>query len=93
MGIRMALGAQTSDVQWLVMRHAGKVVGLGLLVGLGAAFAGTRGIASLLYDVKPTDPATIAGVVLLLLLTGLLASWLPALRVSRTAPASTLREE
>ena len=93
MGIRLALGAQTSDVQWLVMRHAGKVVGLGLLVGLVTAFAATRGIASLLYDVKPTDPVTFGGVLVLLLLTGLVASWLPAVRVSRTAPASTLRDE
>jgi putative ABC transport system permease protein len=93
MGIRLALGAQASDVQWLVMRHALAVVAAGLGIGLTAALGATRGIQTLLYDVAPTDPATFVVVPALLLLTALVASWLPALRASRTAPATTLRED
>jgi ABC-type antimicrobial peptide transport system permease subunit len=80
-------------VQWLVMRRAITIVGIGLLIGTVAALAGSRAIRSLLFGVAPTDAATFVTVPAVLLATALIASWLPALRASRTAPAATLREE
>jgi predicted permease len=93
MGIRLALGAQVSDVEWLVMRQAMSVVGLGLVIGIVSALFASRAIRTLLYSVAPTDPVTFVTVPLLLMLTALVASWLPAVRAGRTAPATTLRED
>ena len=93
MGIRLALGARAGEVQWLVLRHSLGLVAAGTLGGLLAAFAGTRAIRTLLYNTAPTDPLTFIAVPLLLAGTAALASWLPALRASRTQPAVTLREE
>jgi putative ABC transport system permease protein len=93
MGIRLALGAQVGDVQWLVMRQALRVVGTGLAIGVVAALFGAQAIRSLLYSIAPTDPLTFVTIPLALLATALVASWLPALRASRTAPSTTLRDE
>ena len=93
MGIRLALGAQIGDVQWLVMRQALTIVGIGVGIGVAAALLGGRAMRSLLFNVAPTDPVTFLTVPVALLLTALLASWLPAIRASRTAPSMTLREE
>jgi putative ABC transport system permease protein len=93
MGIRMALGAQATQVRWLVLRHAvlllSKGMGLGLLAALLTAYA----MRTLLYQIPPADPVTFAVVPISLALTGILASWLPALRASRADPATTLRSE
>ncbi|HEY6222347.1 MAG TPA: FtsX-like permease family protein, partial [Gemmatimonadales bacterium] len=93
MGIRLALGARASQLQWPVVRHGLRLVALGLLLGLGAALAATRAMSALLYDVAPADPVTFGTVALLLAGTAIGASWLPAARASRADPAGALRVE
>jgi putative ABC transport system permease protein len=92
-GIRMALGAQPGDVLGMVFRYAGVLLGTGLLIGLGGAFAAGKLIATQLYDVKPTDPLTFAAVAAALLFTGAVASAVPAIRATRVDPLIALREE
>lgn len=93
MGIRLALGAQRSDVRWLVLRHGAVLlvagIGSGLLVALGA----TRVLATLLYEIQPTDALTYGAVALLIFTIGTIASWIPALRASGADPSHTLRAE
>ncbi len=74
----------------LVVRQAMRPVLLGVAVGLAGAAAATRAIAGLLFEVSATDPATFAGVVLVLATAALLASWLPAKRASRVEPTRAL---
>jgi len=93
MGIRLALGARASQLQWLVVRHGLQVVVTGLGLGLAGAFLATRAIRVLLYEVPPRDPATFLTVPAALACTALIASWLPALRASRTEPMEVLRAE
>jgi predicted permease len=93
MGIRIALGAQSSQVRWLIVRHGMRLVLVGLLIGGSLALASTRALRGLLYAVPATDPLTFAAVAALLALTGAAASLLPALRASRADPASALRAE
>jgi predicted permease len=92
-GIRMALGAQRQDVLRLVLRRGLTLGALGTVVGLAAAFAVTRHLASFLYGVSPLDALTIAGVPLLLGALTLFASWLPALRAANADPMEALRNE
>lgn len=91
MGIRIALGAAPSKVRNLVVRNAMRMVVAGLVVGVAGALALSRLLGSLLWQVSPSDPLTIAGVVLLLATTGWLASFVPALRGSRVDPLVTMR--
>jgi predicted permease len=93
MGIRIALGAETSQVRWLVVRHGLRLTIVGLLIGGGAALWGTRLMTKLLFNVQPNDPATLTAVALLLATTSIIAAWLPARRASRADPASALRAE
>jgi putative ABC transport system permease protein len=93
MGIRMALGARTSQVQWLVVRHGLRLVTVGVVLGLVGATGATGAMRDLLYDVTPRDPVTFLTVPVLLALTALAASWLPAAKVSRADPAGALRAE
>jgi putative ABC transport system permease protein len=93
MGIRMALGANASQVQWLVVLHGLRLLGSGLGLGLVGAFAATRAMNTLLYEVTPRDSVTYLTVPVLLGLTALAASWLPAARASRADPAGVLRAE
>jgi ABC-type antimicrobial peptide transport system permease subunit len=92
-GIRTALGAQRSTIWSMVVRHGIVLVALGALAGCGAAFGVTRLLASLLYDVRPTDPMTFGLTTALLLLVGILACSLPARRATRVDPMSALRCE
>jgi putative ABC transport system permease protein len=93
MGIRIALGARASHVQWLVVRHGLQLVMVGLVLGLLGATGATRAMRALLYEVTPGDPVTFLTVMALLTLTALAASWLPAARASRADPAGALRAE
>jgi len=93
MGIRIALGARTRQVQWLVVRHGAVLTGLGIGAGVLLAAGATRVIASLLYQVTPLDPLTFVSVPLLVLVTALLAAWIPALRASRADVTAVLRVE
>jgi predicted permease len=92
-GIRMALGARRGRVIGTEVRSAFRLVALGIALGLPAAWAASRWIKSMLFGLTPTDPATIAGSVILLSAAALVAAYLPALRASRVDPMAALRHE
>jgi macrolide transport system ATP-binding/permease protein len=92
-GIRMALGAAPQDILRMVLRQSVVLVAVGLTVGLAAALAGTRAIASLIVGVRPTDTVTFVTVVLLLAVIALVACWIPARRATRVSPLVALRYE
>lgn len=91
-GIRMALGATVVHVRTLVLQHAAKVVGLGLVAGITGALVLGRWLSSLLFQVSPRDPRILLATSLALVITGLLAAWLPARRASRGAPSIAMRQ-
>ena len=93
MGIRVALGAARRDVVRLVVGQGMRVVAVGLALGLAAAFASSRLIAGLLFEVTPTEPRVYLAVTAVLALAGLAACLVPARRASRVDPAVTLRME
>ncbi len=92
-GVRIALGAESSAVGRMVLREAAALAGAGVVAGLAASWALTRLMASLLYGVSPTDPLTFAAVAGVLSLVALVASWVPAHRASRVDPVEALRSE
>jgi ABC-type antimicrobial peptide transport system permease subunit len=92
-GVRMALGARAADVLRLFIRQGMALVVIGVAMGLAGAFALTRLVSSFLFDVSPTDPATFAGVALLLALIALFACWLPARRAAKVDPIRALHHE
>lgn len=93
LGIRVALGAGAGQVLKLVVGGAMMLALAGVAIGAAAALALTRVLASLLYGVSPTDPATFAGVSALVALVALAASYIPARRAMRVAPVEALRYE
>ncbi len=92
-GIRMALGASQSDILRLVVTDGMKPILLGVALGVVAAIALSRLVATLLFGVPPTDPLTFAAVSVLLVAVGAAANMLPAYRATRVEPTQTLREE
>jgi putative ABC transport system permease protein len=90
-GIRMALGAQRSDVLKMTIKQGLKLVSLGLIIGLGAAFVLTRVMTTLLFGISATDPLTFATISLVLLAVALLASYIPSVRAMRVDPMVALR--
>jgi predicted permease len=92
-GLRMALGAEAGDVLRMVIGEGFKLTFVGLSLGLAAAFALSRFIASQVFGVTATDPLTYAGVALLLALVALVACYLPARRAAKTEPILALRCE
>jgi putative ABC transport system permease protein len=93
LGIRMALGAQRHRLIAMVLSSAVRLVGIGVVLGLPAAWAVSRWLESMLFGLNPADPATIGGAVLLLTTAGLVAAYLPARRASRADPLLALRHE
>jgi predicted permease len=91
LGIRVALGAQRGSVLRHVVGKALSVSSLGVIVGIAATLIVTQWLASLLFGINARDPLTLAGAAGLLLLTTLLASWLPARRAARVDPVTVLR--
>ena len=92
-GIRMALGAQPSDVLRSVLRKGGILIGCGVAIGIFGAWGATRLIQNQLWHVKATDPWTFAGAVLIVILTGVLACLVPARRATKVDPLTALRYE
>ena len=90
-GIRMALGAQRSDVLKLTVGQGLRLVSVGVLIGLAAAFFLTRVMASLLFGVSPTDSTTFITIALVLISVAALASYIPALRAMKIDPMCALR--
>jgi ABC-type antimicrobial peptide transport system permease subunit len=90
--IRIALGEQPSDVFWQVVGRGAFLVSAGSVIGIAAALAVTRLLSSMLYAIKPTDPLAMSAAVLILLLVGFVAAFVPARRASLTDPAALLRQ-
>jgi ABC-type antimicrobial peptide transport system permease subunit len=92
-GIRMALGADPTDVVRMILGDAALLLGVGLAVGAALSIASARAATTLLFGVSPGDPATLATAALGLAAVAALASWIPAHRASRLDPTVALREE
>jgi putative ABC transport system permease protein len=90
-GLRMALGAQRSDVLRLIVRQGLSLTLIGVAAGVVGALALTRVISNLLFHINATDPATFVAVVFFLIVVALVACWLPARRAARTDPMTALR--
>ncbi len=93
MGVRIALGAQRSDVLRLVVRQGVVLAGIGIVFGIAGAIGVTRVIRSLLYNVTPTDPLSFGGVAMFLAAIAFLASYLPARRATAVDPIVALRND
>jgi putative ABC transport system permease protein len=92
-GIRLALGAEATQLRNMVIRQGMNVALAGVVIGLGAAWVVSRLMESLLFGVKPRDPIVFVTVPLALGAVALLAVWLPAKRALRVDPAVALRHE
>jgi putative ABC transport system permease protein len=92
-GVRMALGAEKSNILGMVLRKGMALIGAGILIGLGASFGLTRFVSSFLWGVSATDPWVFAGAVAAILAVGSAACLLPALRAAQVDPLITLRNE
>jgi predicted permease len=92
-GVRMALGAQRTDVLWLVLGEALVLVAVGIAVGVPAAIASSKLLSSMLFGLTATDPASLATVTLTLGLVAALASYIPARRATKVDPMVALRYE
>ena len=92
-GVRMALGAQSRHVLWMVLRKGLALAIIGLILGLGAALWLSRLLSSLLFGVSPTDTLTFLAVGALTIMVALLACYLPARRATQIDPLAALRSE
>ncbi len=96
LGIRMALGAQSSEVTWMILRQALTLAGAGSVVGIGAALGGSRlltSLSSMLFGLEAGDPITIAATTFLLIVLACVAGYVPARRAARLDPVEALRNE
>lgn len=90
-GVRMSLGASAWDVERMILSEGGKLLAMGLVLGIALTFLATQFIQGLLFGVAPRDPLTLVAVASLMGAIGLLACWIPARRAARIDPAITLR--
>ena len=93
LGIRMALGATSGDVAWLVLAGVGRLVAMGLAAGVAGGFAATRLIRAMLFHTAPTDPVTFAVVPATLVVVALCAAWWPARRAMRLEPTIAVKAD
>ncbi|HEY2930434.1 MAG TPA: FtsX-like permease family protein [Acidobacteriota bacterium] len=91
--VRMALGARSAQVVWMVMRETLLTAVTGIIIGAVLAMGASRLISSVLFGLTPTDPSTFAGAMLLIAVVAALAGYLPARRASRVDPLASLRYE
>jgi hypothetical protein len=91
--IRLALGAQASDVRRMVTRQAAAVSGVGIAIGVVAALVVMRALSALLFEVRPIDPVSLTAAAAVLAAVSAAASWLPARRAASTDPAQALRAD
>ena len=92
-GIRMALGADRQNISWFVLKNGMQLILVGLILGVVGALAATRLIASSLFEVATSDPATFAAIAALLIIIAHAACWIPARRATRVDPMVALRHE
>jgi ABC-type antimicrobial peptide transport system permease subunit len=93
LGIRVALGAQRTEVLRAALSRAFKLLAIGSAAGLLLGILATKVLASIVYEATPRDPVALGGVVLAMALLGLLATWIPAQRALSVDPLILLREE
>jgi putative ABC transport system permease protein len=92
-GVRMALGAQRSNIHMMVVRSGAKILGIGVAAGLAASIGLNRVIGTMIWGVSPFDPLSFAAVIGIVFLIGLLACVRPALMASHLDPIVALRQE
>ncbi|MGB9179654.1 MAG: FtsX-like permease family protein, partial [Pyrinomonadaceae bacterium] len=92
-GIRLALGAQSSDVLKMIVGQGMALAAIGIVIGLAVALTLTRLLSSLLFGVSATDPVTFTGIALLLACVAFLASYIPARKATKVDPMVALRYE
>jgi putative ABC transport system permease protein len=92
-GIRMAMGAEETDVLWMVLRRTLLLAGSGVLIGTLGALALTRVLSKFLFEITPTDPFTFLAVTAILVTVAIIAAWIPAQRAARVYPLVALRYE
>jgi putative ABC transport system permease protein len=92
-GVRMALGAETGDVAWLVLGHGLRIAAFGIVLGLAGGLAINQFLRGLLFHVSPYDPVTFATVAIVFAGVTLLACWVPARRATKVDPMIALRYE
>jgi ABC-type antimicrobial peptide transport system permease subunit len=92
-GVRLAMGARREDVLRMILRSAALLTGVGTVVGVAMAVLMGRGIASLLYGVRPNDPVVFGTIVVSIGLIALMSSWIPARRAAGMDPMEALRDE
>lgn len=92
-GVRLAVGAQPSQVRALILKESTWLAVAGIAVGAITAFGLCRLVRSMLYGIRPDDPATLVAGILILLSVAVAASWIPARRAARLDPMEALRHE
>jgi ABC-type antimicrobial peptide transport system permease subunit len=92
-GIRVALGASRTDLLRMILLQGLRLTGVGLVLGLSMSFLLTRMLHGLLFGVSATDPLTVSSVTALLLLVGVAATYVPALKAMRTDPVTAIRSQ
>jgi ABC-type antimicrobial peptide transport system permease subunit len=93
LGIRLALGAQSRMLLWLVLRESLLLLIVGLTIGVPIALSSTRILKSLLYELSPLDPVAISASVAAVALMTIAAAWIPASRAAKINPIQALRAE
>ena len=92
-GIRLAMGAESREVLGMVLRESMLLIAIGIVIGIAASLAAGRLVASQLFGLQPTDPATMVGAMLVMLSVSAAAGYLPARRAARVDPMVALRYE
>jgi ABC-type antimicrobial peptide transport system permease subunit len=92
-GLRIALGAEPASVMWMVQRESLALVTVGVLAGVGGAFALARYVESLLFEIAPTDPTALGAACAFMLLVGTAATYVPARRAARVDPLVALKTD